>query len=315
CSAKVELSNFTAILFTAAVLIFLLVIGIMIVKRKITTQWLKRAINTYQEAASQLNAIIVSDTFKDVELGFAKGETHQRLKELEQAVFSLHEKSERLQKRLQAQKAAFFSLVDPLVQAKNLLHETNEFSHRVDQIIFDLSRMNKEVKEARELLRQAEEKLAATSGMIHSLTDKTGFPLDELKEQLHQAETLFRQASQLAAFDAIQSKHEGTRVCRTLDSLRHRTQQLEKNAAIFQEMRDRLTKHENHLLQLAGQESLRNTNVGFIPVLRQIDPMMQKLGDSLRLGKDVNLRAAAEDIEAIIRKASERVEQARKPTK
>ncbi|MBP1156415.1 MULTISPECIES: hypothetical protein [unclassified Paenibacillus] len=309
------LSNFMEILLATAVFIFLLILGVLVVKRKITTQWLKRAENQHREAASQLNAIIVSDTFKDVEMGLAMGETYQRLKGVEQTVFSLHEKSEQLRKQLQAQKAAFFSLAAPLMQAKNLQQETNELSHRVDQVLFDLSRMNKDEKEARELLRQAEEKLAATSGMIHSLSQKTGFPLDELKEHLRQAETLFHQVNQSAAFDAIQSKQGVTQIYRTLDSLRHRTLELEKNVAIFHEMRDRLIKHEKHLLQLAGHESLRNTKVDFIPVLRQIDPMLQKLDDSLRLGKEVNLRAAAEDMETMVRDATDLVERARKPTK
>lgn len=293
------IANIGWLLLSLVVIVFLLAIAGWAIKHKLVSGWWRRVASKHDESAAKLNAIITSDAFKGLEQGFVQGRTERTLSQLEERLYALHRQSEQLRNRLTDRKVPFFSLIEPLIRIYRLDRNVREFSRQVDRLAHDVSGVAKVEKDTIHSVRQAGTKLNSVSQTIAQLMERTGYPLDELNRELDRVQTLFRQAERTSAFDTVQAQSELTPFYRSIDALSGKIEALQKQLAIFEEMRNRIR---------AQSEPLVSADANAAAVLNRIDPIVQRLEQSLRMGKSIDLRAAASEIERLVQEAIEFVE-------
>ncbi len=181
-------------------------------KRKDASQLSKRAIQLLRETESRLQELLVSDTFKELELGLMQGVTANRMQGMEQVAYTLLDQSQQLGKKLSGQSVALGAMEDAPVRAHQVMLEAEDLWRRTNQYLNDLSSMRDEVRGAAQDARQLESRLAAISDQLEVLAEQTGSPLEELQSQFEHAQQQFKQADQLAAFDAVRAGTELHRV-------------------------------------------------------------------------------------------------------
>ncbi|TNJ68313.1 hypothetical protein FE784_01240 [Paenibacillus hemerocallicola] len=293
------LANIGWLLLALVVIVFLIAIAGWVIKHKLVSGWWRRVVSKHDESAGKLNAIITSDTFKGLEQGFVQGRTERTLSQLEERLYALHRQSEQLRNQLTDRKVPFFSLVEPLIRINRLDRNVREFSRQVDRLAHDVSGIARAEKDTIHSVRQAGARFSSVSQTIAQLMERTGYPLDELNRELGRVETLFRQAEQTSAFDTVQAQSELTPFYRSIDVLSGKIEALQKQLTIFDEMRNRIR---------VQSEPLVSADANAAAVLNRIDPIVQRLEQSLRMGRSIDLRAAASEIEHLVQEATDLVE-------
>lgn len=293
------LSNIGWLLLAALALVLLLVLAGWVVKHKLVSGWWRRTIDKYNEAAAQLNALMTSDSFRALEQGFVQGKTERALSQLEERLHALHRKSEQLHGQLGDKSVSFFSLFGPLLRIARLERSVRDFARQVELLAHDLSGVARTEKDAVQAVRQAGAKLAAASQKIAELKERTGYPLDELNRELERVTASLRQAEQAAAFDTVRALSELAPLHHSIDALTRRTEELQKQLAIFDEMRKRIRRQS---------EPLASAGADAAAALGRIDPIVREVERALGAGKAVDLRSAAAEIELLVREATDAAE-------
>ncbi|MDF2667806.1 MAG: hypothetical protein K0R67_112 [Paenibacillus sp.] len=299
-------ANFFVVVVGLLVIVFAILFFVLKTKHSHTTRLLKQAAQLQQETAAQLSGVLVSaDTFRDLDLGLAEGETEGRLRHMQESALALHQQSQQLADKLKANRPAFFSLLEPLHQAKASLHEAEDLHRRVQRYLHDMSGIGQSLKNTNQQMRQMDSRLKAVTELVVQLKKETEFPLDALQEQLDEATLTFNQLDQLTAFDSLQAEPRLSKLGRSIDALQQRTEEHRKNFMLFREMLERVKRAEDRLQQQVGEGLLSVQEADLSGIMQRKNEIVAQVETRLRAGRQVDLRAAALDIEAILREASE----------
>jgi hypothetical protein len=302
------LDNFFVVLLLVVAVACLIIIFILNSKRNITIQLMKRSAQLQQDIIAKLRDVLVEDTFRDLELGLAQGETERSLQHMEKAAFRLHQQSEQLGVKLQGVRHKYFSPLVSLHQAEGLIDEAEDLHERVERYLYDLSNIQHSSRSTGQLIRQLKDRLDVVAAEINKLEENTGYPLDVLKQQFHRAEEAFERTDQLAAFDAVQAKPDTDKLGRLIEDLHQRTLELRSNLKIMDQIRDRLMKQTEQIQQQIEREQQKFTDETPTFILQKTDAIMEQLDSDLRIGQKVDLRAAASEIELILQQALDKID-------
>jgi uncharacterized membrane protein YccC len=300
--------NFLVVVLLVVAVVCFIIIFILNSKRKINIQMLKRTAELQQDLISKLRAVLVEDTFRDLELGLAQGETERSLQHMEKAAFRLHQQSEQLGVKLQGYRHKYFSPLESQYQAEGLIDEAEDLHERMERYLHDLSNIQQSASSTDQHIRQLKGRLDAVAAEIMKLEKDTGYPLDALKQQFIRAEEAFEKTDQLAAFDTIQAKPNSDKLGRLIEALQQRTLELRSNLKIMEQIRDRLKKQTEQIQQRIEREQQKFTDETPMFILQKTDAIMEQLDSDLRIGQEVNLRAAASEIELILQQALDKLD-------
>jgi len=304
------LSNLLGLLFALFVagLIFLLVV--LGLKRSVTKKRLRKAIKLQQNQMTRLNALIAAEPFRGLGQGFVQGRTQRALADIENRLLALHRQAEPLQAELLACKVPFFSVFSPIMRVYRLYRDTKAWSNQVDSMAVEVNGIVNVEKSASSSVRQAAGHFSEVSAAIDRLCSESGYPLDELVRERQRIQALLDQTEQAAAFDVIQANTELNAFGRELNALQRRTDQMHKQLRIFGEMRSRVSREKEQLDRTRVE--LQSTDTNSIAIaMRQVDTILQRLEQSLRLGQDTDLRAGAVEVELLFKEAASRLQTAR----
>lgn len=297
------------ILFVLGLILTLIPIwAVLFVKRRITLNWLRTASDQLRVAKSRVSATIVSDTFKDLELGWMPENSRRILSDLQNTAFSLHRQSEQLHRKIQGQQAPFFSLVKPLYRSYRIKRDVQQFSKQVEFYLHNLAKYENHEKQVRQHRRRIKAKFEQTSEMIQRVAEENGLSLETLKRMLKKTEVSMRQAERLETVDSLQSRAAWDEISRDLDALQTKMENLQKNFAVYEGLRSRFHNRKKHWmrqLEPAGSASDRNS---VSDLFQRSEHILQRIEDSLQLGEDVDVRAAAAEIEHILDAVLEKIE-------
>ncbi len=310
------IAAFISFVFANLLVVFLIIVVIACLialytlnsKSKQTSILLKRAALLQQDTFSRLSTVLVTDTFKELELGLAQGDTQLSLQRMQKAAFGLHKQSEELGLKLKGHRSEFFSPFESLHLAEELELEAEELHERVERYLNDLSGIEQSARRTDQHIRQLKERLESVITQIEQLGKDSGYSLDALRRQSKQVEIKFEELDQLAAFDAVQAKPESTKLGRLIDTLQIRIEVLQKNISIMDQIRTRLQKQEQQLAERIELEQLKFESDHPLIILRRTDPIMEQVDAALRSGEEVDLRATASNIEIILQEAVELIE-------
>ncbi len=208
------------VLLVGTVLMGIIAVWIALsIQRRVATRWLRSASNQVQSITSRLSSAIVSDTFKDLELGFKQGESQRIVSDLQQAVLSMHQQADKLQKKVEAERVPFLAIVLPLYRCYKLKREVRYFAHQVEPVLRDLDSYESQDKHMRQRSRQAKARLQEISEILQKASDSNGSATQKLHQKLIEVKEAAAQADQLTAFDTHKSREAWDNVFRSLDAL------------------------------------------------------------------------------------------------
>lgn len=293
------------VLLVALIAIVLFMLIRLYIKRRNIVQRLSRIKGLQQETTARLNEVLVSDTFKELKLGLTQGETARVMEGLERSAYTLRQQAEQLGDRLRTYQVRLFSLDD---EVDKLEFETEDLWQRVDLYIRDLSGIQREAKGATQHVQHLERRLKEASNAIVQFCGETGYSLDQLMDERGQVEERFSHADQLAAFDTVNAKVELKKVEHLVGKLEGRIEDVRKNITIRDKILSRLNQQKEQLLHRIEGQKHNKLVAELAAIFQMIDPIMKKLDQSLGKGQDIDMRAAAADIELILQEAAAWVE-------
>lgn len=287
----------------AGLLLLLIVLGF---KRRMTKKRLRKAMQLHQDKTTQLNTLISAEPFRGLGQGFVQGRTERALTDIENRLVALHRQAEPLKSQLDACKVPFFSFLSPIMRVFRLYRDTKAWSRQVDTIAEEVAGITSVEKNAAFSVRQVADRFAAVSASIDRLVSDSGYPLEVIVQERQRVQSLLQKTEQAAAFDAIQAHTELNGFHRELDVLQRRTDQLQKQLRIYGEMCSRVNREKDQLNQTRNELQTTGHN-GSAIAMKQVDAILQKLEQSLRLGQNVDLRAGAVEIELLFKEAASRL--------
>lgn len=216
------IDNIVVVLLVVVIAAGIWIIYSMHRKRKQSSYSLKRTAELQRETETKLQSLLVSDTFKELELGLVQGETASRMQEMEQVAYTLLEQAHQLGKKLAAHRPSYVSNEESDHLTSQLEAEAEDLWRRSNHYLHDLSGIGAEVKGTAVSARALEACLFAIAEQIDKLSLEAGAPLEELTSQLSRVQSAFKQADQLAAFDAVRASPELRRVSQLLNQLQSR---------------------------------------------------------------------------------------------
>src|SRR5690554_2037845 len=154
------LDNLLIVLLLIVVIAGVIALMMFNSKRKYTAQLLRRAVQLQSDTATRLSQVLVTDTFKELELGLAQGETERGLLRMEKAAYGLHKQSEQLGVKLKEYRSNYFAPSESLHQAEELTLEVEDLHERVERYLNDLSSIDQSTRNTGQLMRKLNDRLA-----------------------------------------------------------------------------------------------------------------------------------------------------------
>jgi hypothetical protein len=262
---------------------------------------LRRESERNKEALTRLSSLILSTEFKEADSGFVQGRTKEALSDLERAVLSAREKSEALQRKLDGSRVRFLSFVTPYYQAKRLQYEGNEIAGQLDRFKRQMLAMEKASDEARRLLDQAKKDSEAVAKAVEEIAKRTSYPLDDFRKGLQRIDSSIQKASEAGAFDSVRAKEQVRETQTLIADMQVRTTDFRKNVELLDDMKHRIDREAALLRARIEKDVILSENRGLLANLKQVELMIADLEEMMSRGETVNLRAAAVDIDRLLK--------------
>jgi len=294
------LSNIIAVLLSVAILLFIVVLLVFIMKRRLEKAQLQRIKVLFNEKKSELNRMLVSEAFKELESGFIQGHTKDALVGLEQGVLVSHQKAAALRERLEAQKVALFSVIEFAGQVRRLKHEVHAFADQVDYYRNELAELEKLTRETAGLISPVQQRFDAAVEQINTLAAGTALPLTGLNKSRENAEAAVQRARLSSSFDAVRARQDVQAAAQAVDELHARVARMEQDSSIVIRMRARLQEQIDQLQQRLPDHADANRTNALNQLSDQLEQKMLQLEKTVYEGRAVNLRAAALEIEEML---------------
>lgn len=296
------------------IVLFILCIGLLsavifrIVKRKATRRIMREADERLSDITRRLDMILVSERFEELDLGFATGQTEERLRALQREGFSLREESKAMRIRLKAVQVPLFSWHEPYAKASRIYDQARNLDDRAEQFDQELRRISGMSAQVRPSSQRLRERFAA-SEHLEKLRRDTGYGLEKLAGMLEAAERAVKQAEHSAAFDVLQARRDADAAERQLQDLEERLAAARRDANTLREMRERLQLREEQIRQrlaeARGESASAEQADAVDAMMRDVRTVLGKAEDRLARGEDASLRAAAMRIEELMKQAAD----------
>lgn len=293
-------SNLGTILLIAVILLCIIFLFTAGARRKGERELQKELNQLFKEKDLELDRLMLSDVFKELDSGFIQGNTSDILKKLEQRLLASHQYSEQLQRKLDSQKVSLFSMVGSASDSSGLQDEVYRFAEQVDQYAHELMGMTAIARQTAGLVQPVQQQYSEVQQLVQRIADQYGYPLNELKKQLDDVEGIVNRAVQSASFDAVRAQKDVSEARQAMITLQERAAKLEQDIELFNQMKQRIQERVEKLREQASNNEDSAQNIALEERISKVEIKFNKLSNSLQLGTDVDLRAAAIEIEQMM---------------
>ena len=282
-------ANFLAIILIVIVLLAIIGIVVMNKRNQYERNEFKRLKELFKQKDLELDQLMLSEAFKEMESGLVQGNTRNILVKLEERLLASHRYSEQLSRKLEAYRVSRFSVSESAHRIGELQDEVYSFAEQVDQYASELAQIKRVSKQTASLVQPVQTEFAEVVQIIARIADTYSYPLDELKKRQEQVEAIVAKAAQSGSFDAVRAQSDAREARKAIEELRARTLKLDKDIALFGQMKQRIEERQSKLTEQAPDE-----------LIHQLERTMRELEHALQSGAEVDLRSAALDMERII---------------
>ncbi|OWA33741.1 hypothetical protein B9G55_20610 [Saccharibacillus sp. O16] len=256
-------------------------------------------------ASANVDSIMVSELFREVESGFVQGETLKEAESISREAVNLHQISGNLAAELAAYRPGVFASSAERRRLDVLTAETRDWIIQVETLKERFERVSASFAEVRGQVKTGKELTQTVEQSIHQLGEQTGYSLDVLKRKFQQASALLDKADSLDEFDVIQAAAPADEALALLQELSGDVTQLQQLSQEAPEWPARIVSAERELRPITEREQLLLTEEDPFRVLSEAGGETQRLADLIRSGDVKEAKACAEGIAARIAEARE----------
>ena len=298
---------------TAVLLVLLIaVLVFIVVKQLVFCTRLKRrlaeAMQKHAEVTPMIDRMIVSELFRELEIGLIAGETKRQVHDMEQEALRLHQESKLLRERLDAQKIAFFSAAKTEAAVGELLADVQKFADAITKTQGRMAEMERLSREVREAVENAKERATQIASQIEALAGETAFSLAVMRQDMEQAMSVLNTADRLDEFDYVQAEGLAKQVHEEFDGLQLAVEEVRRQVGQLQAFLPRIKEREAELRLIVGREQLLLIDADPFAMLRSAEAEIPRLRTLIEEGNAKAARESANRIENGLQEASDAVE-------
>ncbi|NGZ75529.1 TPM domain-containing protein [Saccharibacillus alkalitolerans] len=256
-------------------------------------------------SAATIDGIMVSELFREVEMGFVQGETLKEAESISREAVELHRGGGELASRLEAFRPGAFASSAQRRQLDALTQEVQDWEGRVKALNDHFEQVSASFAEVRKRVREGKELEEKTRAALEKLKEDTGYPLQTLQRQFEEAAALLEKADSLDEFDVMQASAPADRAYSGLKETAGRVESLGALASAASEWPERIVGTERELRPVVEREGLLLTEEDPFRVLSEAGGETQRLAGLIRDGDVPGATECAEGIASRIAEAKD----------
>ncbi|USG65599.1 TPM domain-containing protein [Brevibacillus ruminantium] len=297
---------------SAGLIVGLLLIAILlffVVKQLVFRSRLNKLLTQVKEKHTEVTPVIdqmiVSELFRELEIGLIEGETKKRATQLEQEALKLHKESQQLKEQLDTQKIGFFSTAKTEQAVAELMEAVDKYAAEITDTQAQMSEMERLSREVREAVEAAKERAKEIGALIEALARETSFSLSVMRKDMEQTLALLNKADSMDEFDYLQAEEPAKQVHAQFDSLQLAVEEVRLQIRQHQEFPPRIKSREEELRLIVGREQLLLVDADPFAILRAAEAEIPRLGGLIEAGDTKEAKACAQRVENGLQEASE----------
>lgn len=264
--------------------------------RKMLRQQHQQWSEIVKQASSRLSQIVLSEMFRELELGFYKGQTKSRLDQLEQQALELQNQAESWQAKLAKFQVPRFFFTESHNELNQISKGVPPFVQQIEQLQPQLDEITAVAKQVAQKMEETRERKAAVKEELESLAARTGLPLADLRGRWGQAEQLVAQADDMDEFDPLGADATIAKADQALEQMRNSIADLEWLMTDFKRVETLAKAARRDLEERISREELRTEDDNPLSIM---DQAMERLNSAERNIASGNTVQAKTDIEHV----------------
>lgn len=298
-------------MMTVLLVLLIAVLVFIVVKQLVFGSRLKKLLaeakEKHAEVTPMIDRMIVSELFRELEIGLIAGETKRQVNEMEQEALRLHQESKLLRERLDAQKVAFFAAAKTEAAVKELRADVQIYADAIAQTQSRMTEMERLSREVREAVENAKERATQIDSQIEALAGQTSFSLVVMRRDMEQTMSVLKKADQLDEFDYVQAEGLAKQVHEEFDGLQLAVEELRRQIELLRTYLPRIKEREEELRLIVGREQLLLVDDDPFAMLRSAEAEIPRLRTLIEEGHAKAARECADRIENGLQEASDAV--------
>ncbi|WP_172252775.1 TPM domain-containing protein [Saccharibacillus deserti] len=260
-----------------------------------------------QKAAAVVDGIMLSDLFREVEMGFVQGETLKEAEEISRETVELHQAGGELASRLEDFRPGTFASGAQRKRLDTLTLEVGEWEDKIEALNERYELVAASFADVRRRVSEGKVLAEETRRKLEKLREETGYPLDVLQREFEGASALLAQADGLDEFDVMQAAAPAEQAAAKLQEVSGSLGTLSAIAAEAPQWPERIVRTERELRPVVEREELKLTEEDPFRVLSEAGGETERLRDLIRSGDVPAAQACAQEIAARIEEAKQMV--------
>lgn len=261
--------------------------------------------NRQKTTAAVVDGIMVSELFREVEMGFVQGETLKEAEGISREAVELHQSAESLSARLAAFRPGTFASRAQRKELDTLTREVEDWERRVTTLHDRFEQVSASFAEVRRRVKEGKEVEQETRQALEKLKNDTGYPLTTLQRELDDAAALLAKADGLDEFDVMQASAPAEQSLSRLTEISGYVESLSGLASEAAQWPERIVGTERELRPVTEREGLLLTEEDPFRVLSEAGAETQRLNALIQAGDVPAAKQSAERIASQIAEAKD----------
>ncbi|MEJ8302516.1 septation ring formation regulator EzrA [Saccharibacillus sacchari] len=261
--------------------------------------------NRQKTTAAVVDGIMVSELFREVEMGFVQGETLKEAEGISREAVELHQRAESLSTRLAAFRPGTFASRAQRKELDTLTREVQAWESVVTALHERFEQVSASFAEVRRRVKEGKEVEQETRQALDKLKTDTGYPLATLQKELDEAAALLAKADSLDEFDVMQASAPAEQSLSRLKEVAGYVESLSGLASEAAQWPGVIVQTERELRPVTEREGLLLTEEDPFRVLSEAGAQTQRLNELIQAGDVPAAKQSAEQIASRIAEAKD----------
>lgn len=173
----------------------------------------------HDQIATSLNSLIVSDLFKELEMGFVTGQTKEMIEQLQAQLMKEHAHIAILQQQIDAVRISISSVKKSATDLEQIEQQQTEWATDMANVQKHHQEIDELSRTVRGMVEASKVNLEQVKQTVANLEKQYQYPLTAMKDRIATIEHILQEADQLDEFDFIKAKEPAERADQWLDVL------------------------------------------------------------------------------------------------
>ncbi|WIM40079.1 TPM domain-containing protein [Paenibacillus sp. PK4536] len=173
----------------------------------------------HDQIATSLNSLIVSDLFKELEMGFVTGQTKEMIEQLQSQLMKEHARIADSQQKIDAIRLSIGAVKKSASDLTIIEQEQTQWATDMANVQKHHQEMDELSRTVRGMVEASKANLEQVKNTVATLEKQYNYPLTAMKDRITTIEHILQEADQLDEFDFMKAKEPAERANQLLDVL------------------------------------------------------------------------------------------------